>query len=105
MRVWWRRGSTGSRNHFPELSAADPRFDAGHALSEQDHADLDQMPERFTRAANRGIKLAGQDEARANEEAGYLDVLSRGIKAFLQRQLSDEEELAVPIILHRRPGG
>ena len=44
-------------SYFPELSAADPRFDAGLEVLEQDHADLDTVLDTFTRTANRAIKL------------------------------------------------
>lgn len=93
------------RSYFPELSAADPRFDAGLELLEQDHADLDKVLDNFTRIANRVIKLSALDESQAYDEAGQLHATSKTIKAFLERHLSDEEELAVPIILHHRLRG
>jgi len=92
-------------SYFPELSAADPRFDAGLELLEQDHADLDKVLDDFTRTANRLIKLTTLDPAQAYEEAGRVHMTSKTIEAFLQRHLSDEEELAVPIILHHRLRG
>jgi len=39
-------------SYFPELSAADPRFDAGLEVLEQDHADLDRVLDTFTRAGS-----------------------------------------------------
>lgn len=92
-------------DYFPELSAADPRFDAGLDLLEKDHADLDQVLEDFTARANRAIKLVQLDEQQARDEAGGLRVTAQAIEAFLERHLSDEEELAVPIILHHRLRG
>ena len=93
------------RSYFPELSAADPRFDAGLALLEQDHTDLDKVLDDFTRCANRLIKLSALDEAQALKEAGQVHNSSVVLEAFLKRHLSDEEELAVPIILHHRLRG
>jgi hypothetical protein len=93
------------RSYFPELSAADARFDAGLEVLEKDHADLDVVLDSFTRTANRTIKLAQLDEAQAREEAGKLHGTAQTIEAFLKRHLSDEEELAVPIILHHRLRG
>jgi iron-sulfur cluster repair protein YtfE (RIC family) len=93
------------RSYFPELSAADARFDAGLEVLEKDHADLDVVLDSFTRTANRTIKLAQLDEAQAREEAGKLHGTAETIEAFLKRHLSDEEELAVPIILHHRLRG
>lgn len=93
------------RSYFPELSAADPRFDAGLEILEQDHADLDLVLDGFTRTANRAIKLIQLDEAQARDEIGRLHGTAETIEAFLARHLSDEEELAVPIILHHRLRG
>lgn len=92
-------------SYFPELSAADPRFDAGLEVLEQDHEDLDKVLDDFTRTANRLIKLTTLDEAQAYEEVGQVHETSKTIEAFLKRHLSDEEELAVPIILHHRLRG
>lgn len=92
-------------SYFPELSTADPRFDAGLVVLEQDHADLDKVLDDFTRTANRAIKLTTLDEAQAYEEAGQVHKTSETIEAFLKRHHSDEEELAVPIILHHRLRG
>ncbi|OAN77135.1 cation-binding protein [Jannaschia sp. EhC01] len=100
-------GHHGWQDHsyFPELSAADPRFDAGLKLLEQDHADLDRVLDDFTRTANRVIKLETLDPAQAFEEVGQVHTMSKTIEAFLQRHLGDEEDLAVPIILHHRLRG
>ena len=93
------------RSYFPELSAADPRFDAGLEILEKDHEALNVVLERFTESANHVLKLNQQDEKSARDEAGKLHGTIETIEAFLQRHLSDEEELAVPIILHHRLRG
>lgn len=92
-------------SYFPELSAADPRFDAGLEVLEQDHADLDVVLDEFTRQANRVIKLATLDEAQSFDEVGAIHEQAQVIEAFLKRHLTDEEDLAVPIILHCRLRG
>lgn len=92
-------------SYFPELSAADPRFDAGLEILETDHETLNVVLDDFTDVANRTIKLAQLDEHQARDEAGRLHGLAETIEAFLDRHLSDEEELAVPIILHHRLRG
>ena len=63
------------------------------------------MLDRFTETANRAIQLIQLDEHQALEEAGQLHGLAGTIEGFLDRHLSDEEELAVPIILHHRLRG
>lgn len=90
---------------FPELSAADPRFDAGLGILETDHADLDRVLDGFTRHANRTIQLTQMAPADARDEAGKLHTHAQTISTFLARHLTDEEELAVPIILHHRLRG
>lgn len=92
-------------SYFPELMAADPRFERGLDVLETDHADLDVVLDDFTRQANRVIKLAALDEAQSFDEAGALHGQASVIEAFLQRHLTDEEDLAVPIILHHRLRG
>jgi hypothetical protein len=49
--------------------------------------------------------LVQLDKKAAREEAGKLHCVAQTIEAFLQRHLTDEEELAVPIILHHRLRG
>ncbi len=93
------------KNYFPELSAADPRFDRGLEILEKDHQELDHVLDSFTRTANRAIKLIQLDENQAHEETGRLHGLAGTIETFLDRHLADEEELAVPIILHHRLRG
>ncbi|MEM9247823.1 MAG: hemerythrin domain-containing protein [Pseudomonadota bacterium] len=92
-------------SYFPELAAADPRFEAGLDLLEQDHADLDVVLDDLTRKANRVIQLTTLDAAQAQEEAPAVLPAAEAIEAFLQRHLGDEEDLAVPIILHHRLRG
>ncbi|MFT6075303.1 MAG: hypothetical protein ACJAZ1_002231 [Yoonia sp.] len=92
-------------SYFLELSAADPRFDARLEVLEKGHADLDIVLDSFTRTANRAIKLIQLDESAARNEAGKSHAAAQTIETFLKRHLTDEEELAVPIILHHRLRG
>lgn len=93
------------RSYFPELEAAEPRFARGLELLEADHAALDQVLDGFTRASNRVIQLVHLDEAQAFDETPQVLAHARTIRAFLDRHLGDEEDLAVPIILHHRMRG
>ena len=96
----WEDGS-----FFPELSKADARFDHGLDMLEADHEVLDETLDRFTDVGNRVVKLIQLDEAQAKEEAGALHGVATEIEGFLQRHLSDEEDLVVPIILHHKLRG
>jgi hypothetical protein len=92
-------------SYFPELSAADPRFDAGLGILEKDHEMLDGVLDGFTRSANRVVKLVQLDEKQARDEVGHVLQSAETIEAFLARHLGDEEDLAVPIILRHRLRG
>ena len=92
-------------SYFPELSAADPRFDRGLEILEKDHAALDGILDAFTAKSNRVIKLIQLDEAQARNEAGAVHEMASGIEQLLDRHLTDEEDLAVPIILHHQLRG
>ena len=93
------------RSFFPELSAADPRFDAGLDTLESDHATLDQVLDRFKRHANRAVQLIQLDEKQAASEAGDVERSAIEIEALLTRPLVDEEDLVVPILLHHKMRG
>ena len=62
--VWNLHGHHGWEDHnfFPELSASDPRFDAGLDILESDHAALDLVLDHFTQTANRSLKLLQLDQ-------------------------------------------
>lgn len=85
---------------FPEISEADPRFDRGLEILEKDHEALDAVLDAFSHTGSRVIKLVQLDEATAREEAGILVTQTEAIRAILDRHLEDEEDLAVPVILH-----
>ena len=79
--------------------------EAGLEILENDHAALDGILDSFTRNANRVIKLVHLDEAQAREEAGTVLDGATQIEKLLERHLGDEEDLAVPIILHHKLRG
>ncbi|KUF12007.1 hemerythrin domain-containing protein [Pseudoponticoccus marisrubri] len=88
------------RRFFPELEAADPRFARGLEMLEQDHAVLDATLERVTRHGNRAVQLAVLDPAAMGAEVRPLRDAVEALQGFLDRHLRDEEDLAVPILLH-----
>ena len=93
------------RSFFPELEAADPRFEAGLEMLEADHEVLDETLDRFSRTGNRVMKLIHLDEAQARDEGGALHGMAEEIEGYLARHLSDEEDLVVPILLHHKLRG
>ena len=56
---------------FPELARADPRFETGQDLLEQDHEVLEIL-DRFTRASNRYLKPLDLDPTSADQELGDI---------------------------------
>jgi hypothetical protein len=61
--------------YFPELCAADRRFDAGSKILENDHATLDPVLDDLAEKGNRTIKLIELDEKQARDEAGKFVTL------------------------------
>lgn len=100
-------GHHGWEDHayFPELSAADPRFDSGLQILENDHLILDQVLHDFTDAAINTLDYIRLNEKAAFEEVGKVYEGAQIIEKLLARHLVDEEELAVPIIIHHKLRG
>lgn len=93
------------RRFFPELQEADPRFATGLAMLESDHVALDDLLDRFTRAANRTVQLATLEPGQMAEDARPVRDMAETLGGFLARHLTDEEDLVVPILLHHRLRG
>ena len=75
------------RQFFPELSAADSRFDTGLDLLEQDHEVLDETLDLFTRASNRYLKLLDLDPTSAEHELGDIHTAGCQIQSLFCRNL------------------
>lgn len=71
-------------------------------MLEGDHMELDALLDRFTRGANRVVQLATLDPAQMAGEAGPVRDMAEQLNGFLNRHLTDEEDLVVPILLHHR---
>ena len=66
---------------------------------------MDETLDRFVDAGNRVIKLIQLDEKEARDAAAPLLDAANAIEKLLERHLADEEDLAVPIILHYKLRG
>jgi hemerythrin-like domain-containing protein len=75
---------------FPQLVRLDARISRGFDLLEADHSEIDQALQRFSTTAQTLLK-----EGDGGPMAAELDK----IDAFLDRHLTDEEDLIVPLIL------
>ena len=78
-------------HYFPRLMALDARVAHGFDLLEADHQEMDALLHDLAGSANEVL--------RGGEAARFLDRLER-FELLLERHLTDEEEIVVPVILH-----
>lgn len=90
-------------HYFPMLAGLEPRLARGFGLLDADHQALDAHLAALTGAANAHLGALGQGVA-GQDSAGALLAGLEGFAGFLDRHLTDEEDLIVPVILHHRVG-
>ena len=85
-------------HYFPQLARRVPEIARGFALLEGDHVALDRHLGGFVAAANAVLRTdpAG---AGVHEAAGRLATTLAASTRLLDRHLTDEEDLVVPVIL------
>ncbi|MCG6903596.1 MAG: hemerythrin domain-containing protein [Rhodobacter sp.] len=81
-------------HYFPRLIGLDPRIDRGFELLEADHGALDGLLHSFADGANAVLGARNPHDA-TGALLGQLD----GFAALMDRHLTDEEEIIVPVIL------
>ena len=90
---------------FPVMKTLDSRISAGFDILDRDHHGIDARLQSFADMAN--VLLQGVQNgdvaamARLGPLLGELGVL----ETFLNRHLTDEEELVVPVLLKYQPEG
>jgi iron-sulfur cluster repair protein YtfE (RIC family) len=87
---------------FPRLTQLEPKLDAGFQLLERDHLAIAGFLQRFTTAAN-GALTVWQDAPALRTASGLFLSELTAITQVLDRHLTDEEELVVPVILSHGP--
>lgn len=85
-------------HYFPMLAGLEPRLARGFDLLDADHQALDGHLHGLTQAANAHLGALGQGAGQG--EAGALLATLETFATFLDRHLTDEEDLVVPVILH-----
>jgi iron-sulfur cluster repair protein YtfE (RIC family) len=90
-------------HYFPILRTREPRIERGFDLLDADHHALDGILERFVGQANGAIEAAGTAQPRT--AAGVLHKGLADLKRLIDRHLTDEEDLIVPVLLRDGPGG
>jgi iron-sulfur cluster repair protein YtfE (RIC family) len=91
-------------HYFPVLARTEPRIARGFEILDRDHHDLDGLLAGFTGAANAVLSAVGQPGKMRTAAGVHLEGLSR-FALFLDRHLTDEEDLVVPVILRHGEGG
>lgn len=78
------------QHYFPKLTRLDARISTGFDLLEQDHHAIDPLLHEMADSAN-GVLQGG--------EIGLFQEALARLHALLDRHLTDEEEIVVPVIL------
>ena len=93
--------SIEDHHYFPALIGLDKRVERGFDLLDADHQALDGHMAGLADDTNAMLRgLAGDDP---KQSAAVLDSRLAGFERFLDRHLTDEEELVVPVILAHAP--
>jgi len=79
-------------HYFPQLITLESRLEAGFDLLEKDHGEMDGLLHAMADAANAVLQ---KGEAEVGHFASHFDRFA----GLLDRHLTDEEEIVVPVIL------
>jgi iron-sulfur cluster repair protein YtfE (RIC family) len=85
-------------HYFPQLAVLDRRIERGFGILDADHHALHGHLDAFATGANAVLSRA-RDEAAAREAVGEFHALLGRFHRMLDRHLTDEEDLVVPVIL------
>jgi iron-sulfur cluster repair protein YtfE (RIC family) len=89
-------------HYFPKFAALDTRLEAGFTLLDSDHHALDGHINALANNTNTVLQtLSAGHDARKSTDMLLQNQLQ--FAAFLERHLSDEEDLIVPLILEYGP--
>ncbi len=91
------------QHYFPLLTRQDARLNDGFDLLDKDHHQLAELLEGMARSGSDLVnKIRAKSEASMYAADNLQKILNR-FDRFMDRHLSDEEELIVPIILEYNP--
>lgn len=82
------------RHYFPRLIQLDPVLERGFELLDSDHRAMDGVLRGMADAANAVLRAGAEGDA-----AGVFSDRLAAFNGLLERHLTDEEEIVVPIIL------
>lgn len=85
------------QHYFPLLMAREKRLEHGFQILDSDHQALDKHIADFATSAN--VTLRAMAEGNLGDKAGVHHGQLLRFETFLDRHLTDEEDLIVPVIL------
>ena len=89
-------------HYFPRLAGMDSRIARGFDILDADHHALDTHLQAFVTGANAVLQ---SDDAARHDAAGRFLAQLDGLEGLLDRHLTDEEDLIVPVILRYGSAG
>lgn len=89
------------QHYFPQLQGLDARISDGFQLLDADHHALDGHINGMAETMNAYLRVATTPQAR--DRVGELHRALSQFHGFLDRHLTDEEDLVVPVILTYAP--
>lgn len=92
------------RHYFPRLKALDGRLSHGFDVLDRDHHAIDGHLAGFADGANAALRAISSGAEHRDAVAGFRSGLIR-LEGFLDRHLTDEEDLIVPVLLKFAPSG
>ena len=91
-------------HYFPQLKPLEAKLERGFYILDRDHHAIDGHLEAFADDANAIIR-AVDEVGDWKSAAGSFENGLQSLTGFLDRHLTDEEELVVPILLKHLPKG
>ncbi len=86
-------------HYFPRMRHLDARISSGFDMLDKDHHAIDSELNLFGELGTQAIAALSKSDQAEGEVANLLEGLQR-LERFLDRHLTDEEELIVPVLLN-----
>ncbi len=89
-------------HYFPVLAVAETRLARGFEILDADHHALDAQLHALAEATNAYLQALIEGSG-SRDAAGAFEARLASFERLLDRHLTDEEDLVVPVILHHAP--
>jgi len=86
---------------FPDLMLKEKRIQHGLDMLESDHVELDSLLNQLTQSTNDAARSMKNGVPVSRDDVGKLQQRTEALGQLLTRHLGDEEDLIVPVVLHR----